>query len=108
MIRRYPSSAFYDNRITDGPGIDERHLSPLLSTMTKVFQRLTFFDLLNSQESIEETSKTNREEAIFTVNLINHIFTRLGKSSSSELSGKIGIITPYKAQVRLLKDLLRS
>jgi hypothetical protein len=70
LIRKYPSQTFYENRITDDLTVMKRELNPLLAKLDLVFQRMTFFDLLNSQESHDETSKTNREEALFTLNLI--------------------------------------
>ena len=106
LIRKYPSNTFYEGKIQDDSSIAQRVLSPLLKTMSDIFQRLVFFDLTNSQESVEETSKTNREEALFTVNLIQHIFHHLAQGDASLIKDRIGVITPYKAQVRLLKDML--
>ena len=74
--------------------------------MSKSLQKMVFFDLLNSLESTDETSKTNRDEALFTLNLIQFISQSFADNDLSQLKGRIGIITPYKAQVMLLKDLL--
>jgi superfamily I DNA and/or RNA helicase len=83
MIRAFPSRTFYENRITDDSSISQRVLDPMLQAMSNVFQPLVFFDLVNSQESQEETSKTNREEASFTLNLIQHLYVNFAKSDQS-------------------------
>ena len=60
-----------------------------------------------SQESCEETSKSNRAEAEFTLSLIQFIQKRIsGEQSLVSLKNKIGIISPYKSQVRTLKDFI--
>jgi len=106
MIREFPSNTFYEGRITDSDSIATRTISTLVQAMGRVFQKLAFFDLLNSCESQDETSKTNREEVCFILNLLSMLFNKLAGGNMSHLKGRIGIITPYKAQVRLLKDLV--
>ncbi len=58
-----------------------------------------FFDLLNSQETLAETSKSNYEEAQFILNLIIQLkkLARDNQNGFAALRGKIGIITPYKS-----------
>ena len=64
-----------------------------------------FFDLLESRESVEEKSKCNRDEVAFTLNLVKMLALMTGSTRGlGKLSGKIAIITPYKAQVNRLKD----
>jgi hypothetical protein len=48
-----------------------------------------------SVESVDETSKTNREEAFFTLNLIKMLASHT--DDVTNLKGRIGVITPYKA-----------
>ena len=78
---------------------------------------MVFFDLVSSQETLAETSKSNYDEALFTLHLIQLLReliyhhsgkraggARSGENGFEELKGKIGIITPYKSQVKVLKD----
>ena len=51
-------------------------------------------------------SKTNREEAVFILNLLQHLYMNFANKNVSQFKDRIGAITPYKAQVRLIKDLV--
>jgi superfamily I DNA and/or RNA helicase len=62
--------------------------------------RVHFIDLPNSKESKEFKSTLNKGEALETKKLV------LSLKSSSTKPLSIGIITPYKAQVNLLKEIL--
>ena len=68
--------------------------------------RSVFYDLANSQETLAETSKSNIDEARFTLSLIQLLrdLTSQGDKGFNSLKTKIGIITPYKSQVKVLKD----
>jgi AAA domain len=81
-----------------------------------------FFDLRYAQEETKETSKSNKDEALFIEALFSDLIKILQDSKelpsnvsrgsytdkmnfiTKELKGKIGIITPYKSQVKTLKD----
>ncbi len=63
-------------------------------------------DLSYSVESKDETSKTNLAEAKCTLVLLQHFYDSLCSGSVGNFKGKIGIISPYKAQVRILKDTI--
>ena len=62
--------------------------------------RVKFLDLQTSTESSEETSKTNDEEAQCTLEIVKLLH------KGSNFKGRVGIITPYKAQVKLLKNFI--
>jgi superfamily I DNA and/or RNA helicase len=51
-------------------------------------------------------SKTNRDEAVFILNLLQHLYTNFASKNFKLFKDRIGVITPYKAQVRLIKDLI--
>jgi superfamily I DNA and/or RNA helicase len=51
-------------------------------------------------------SKTNRDEAGFILNLLQHLYLNFADKIFSLFKDRIGVITPYKAQVRLIKDLI--
>lgn len=63
-------------------------------------RRVKFLDVQKSTESSEETSKSNEDEAQCTLELVKHIHKGIN------FKGRVGIITPYKAQVKLLKNLI--
>jgi regulator of nonsense transcripts 1 len=57
---------------------------------------------------MNNTSKCNETEAKFIISLIALLAKKISSSTSEDknLSEKIGIISPYKSQVRLIKQLL--
>lgn len=80
-------------------------MTPALSTIwEQIGNRVVFFDIVDSRETIEEKSKSNNNEAEFSKALIANLIDSVG--SIKELKGLIGIISPYKSQVRLIKSKL--
>jgi len=105
-IRQWPSGAFYDGRITDGSNITTRQLDSQMQELSNVIQRNVFFDLASSQEASQSVSRYNPDEIKFTLNLVRFIHKTVsqGRPYNKSLSGKIAIITPYKAHVQNLKN----
>ena len=66
VIRKYPSASFYENRIQDDVSISTREIPFPIQKLAQYFQKVVFFDLTHSAESVNETSKHNVEEAYFT------------------------------------------
>jgi superfamily I DNA and/or RNA helicase len=60
---------------------------------------------LNSQESTDDSTKENLREAEFTGILVECLAKILGAESVECFGGELGIITPYRGQVRLLKSM---
>lgn len=87
-------------------------MTPDLANLSKLLRRVAFFDLTNSSETVQDRSKCNPDESLFTVNLIKTLvsLSAHGNSHSQKglgpLSGKIAVITPYKAQVQMLKNAI--
>ena len=67
-------------------------------------QNTVFIDLSSSKETPVHVSKSNISEAQLTLSLVKALLTKTEKTLST-FQGKIGIVTPYKAQVHHLKDL---
>ncbi len=109
-IRQYPSNAFYEGKIKDGDSVLTRELSLTIENLAKNFGRVVFFDLINSREQIQDLSKVNLSESKFTFNLIQSLITLSGnaKQGLSSLKKNIGVVTPYKGQVRLLRTELEE
>jgi senataxin len=95
-IRVFPSTNFYENRLTDGQSILTRKTRTWLPKNSEFL----FFDLEDSEESREadETSYINMPEAEFIVSIYEAL------EGSHGCGMDIGVITPYKRQVRHLRN----
>lgn len=67
--------------------------------------RTVFIDLKCSKETEKECSKLNKDEALITIALLKSL-TWIMQRNISSIAARIGVVTPYKAQVRYLKDQL--
>lgn len=102
-IRKFPSDAFYEGQITDGDIVLTRELDSTILNLTKLFSRVVFFDMTGSCEKEIDLSRVNVAESNFTFQLIRLLIRQGGIKSLSTLKKRIGIVTPYKGQVRHLR-----
>ena len=88
----------------DREKIEEFPEFEVFNILQQHFSRLVFYDLSYSEESKEEESKSNIHEAKFTFHLIRSFIYLCGNEAIGldNLKGKIGLITPYRSQVRKL------
>lgn len=99
-ISEFPSKAFYDSRLLDGPdmaALRKRpwHANPQLSPYR-------FFDVQGQHQAAPKGhSLINLAEIEFATQLYDRL---MADYSAYDFNGKIGIITPYKSQLRELKD----
>jgi superfamily I DNA and/or RNA helicase len=64
---------------------------------------MIFFDIVESEEAHDNKSKCNYEEADFTKILIDFIARKMSLQGTLKyVQGQIGVISPYKAQVKQL------
>lgn len=98
-ISLFPSTQFYDSRLVNGEGMEkirhkEWHASELLGPYR-------FFDVKGTQTSgARGHSFINIEELNVALQLYHRLKTDY---KSYDFRGKVGIITPYKAQLRELR-----
>ena len=103
-ISAFPSRAFYDGRLLDGPGMaglrqKPWHVDPLLSSYR-------FFDVQGmSQSAPKGHSLVNLAEIDIALKLFQRL-TSCAKGYSFQR--KIGIITPYKSQLGMLRDRFKA
>ncbi|AAG09081.1 Similar to tRNA-splicing endonuclease positive effector SEN1 [Arabidopsis thaliana] len=99
-ICRFPSMHFYDNKLLNGvdmssksaPFHENHHLGPYV-----------FYDIVDGQEhrSGDSSSVCNEQEAEAAVQLLRFFKKRY---PSEFVAGRIGIITPYKRQLAVLRS----
>ncbi len=107
IIRKFPSDNFYEGRLQDAPAVTQREQLPDFKDfelLSRHFSRIVFYDLEYTKESTDDKSKSNIEEAKFTFCLIQSFIELCGYSDDglSQFKEKIGLITPYKGQLRKL------
>ncbi|XP_033126203.1 uncharacterized protein LOC117124164 [Anneissia japonica] len=102
-LAAFPSLKFYENQLLNGVDAKDRPL-PCGFPHNKG-KPLLFLDtsMIKSREKSAGESKLNREEA----NEIKILVEQLLKAKDVNET-EIGIISPYTAQVRLLKELLKK
>ncbi|XP_057502593.1 helicase sen1-like isoform X2 [Actinidia eriantha] len=110
QIRDFPSRYFYQGRLTDSESV--ANLPDEIYYKDPLLQPYVFYDITHGRESQRggSVSYQNIYEAQFCLRLYEH----LQKTFKSLGAGKIsvGIITPYKLQLKCLKrefeDILKS
>ena len=66
-IRKFPSKQFYEGKISDHDSVVRRKLSKSLQQIEDIFgSRMLFFDISDSQETVDDKSKCNHDEAELT------------------------------------------
>ena len=98
VIRQFPSDTFYGGLITDGNSIKTRQLDPVMTELSKHFRQVVFIDLADSNEKVQDLSKINITEAIFTFYLLKTLLDLSGLRNQGlkAFKNRIAIITPYK------------
>lgn len=104
-ISTFPSQEFYQGRLKDGEGVAEQTSRPWHSN--KCFGPFALFDL-HGKEDVPEGSASivNRAEAEFVLCLYKHMLGQVTELQDGTAS--VAVISPYKAQVKLLKDLFKQ
>jgi len=103
-ISIFPSSAFYDGRLLDGPNMGPLRTRPWHAT--ELLGPFRFFDVQGQHQAAPKGhSLVNYAEVRIAMQLFNRLTIDFGKSY--DFAGKIGIITPYKSQLRELKEQFR-
>ena len=102
-ISSFPSHTFYSGLLRDGPDMAKQRTRPWhAADLTGPFQ---FFDV-QGEHSVGRGghSLVNQAEVRVAIKL----YRRLTKDFKIDFTRKIGIITPYKSQVRELKSQFRA
>ena len=99
-ISVFPSNAFYDGRLLDGPNMARQRTRPW--HQSKVLGPYRFFDVQGfHQTATQGHSLINLAEIDVALMLYHRLIT---DCKDYKFRGKIGIITPYKSQLRELRS----
>ncbi|GAA6004582.1 DNA/RNA helicase SEN1 [Rhodotorula paludigena] len=102
-ISAFPSAAFYQSRLSDGPEMDKKTLQPWHANA--LFPPYTFYHVEGQEMAGRYHSYTNPVEAAMAL----AIYDRLRRDYASiDFDYRIGIVTPYKGQVGELKRTFRQ
>lgn len=102
-ISAFPSEAFYESRLLDGPDMASKRARPWHGT--ELLSPYRFFDVQGQHQSAPKGhSLVNLAEIRIAVQLYRRLTSDF---RGYDFKGKIGIITPYKSQLRQLKDDFR-
>ncbi len=103
IISEFPSARFYDHRLVDGITAADRPAPA--GVLWPDWDRPVAFIPVHGRESVDgdSGSRSNMDEAALLVRLLQDII------ETGELRPEdVGVITPYIAQVRLLRDLAKE
>ncbi|GBG26048.1 Regulator of nonsense transcripts 1-like [Hondaea fermentalgiana] len=106
-ISAFPSREFYAGRLKDGPNVLEPDYETPGIARFSVFNPLTFLNVSRARQSSSGDSFRNEDEAVLALNLYETLRFVLKKD---ELTGDvgIGIITPYREQLELLRSKFKD
>ncbi|KAL6928713.1 hypothetical protein ACO0SA_002042 [Hanseniaspora valbyensis] len=100
-ISSFPSKQFYNSKLKDGP--DMARLNEKQWHKDSLFKPYKFFSVVDGKEEKSASlSLSNTKEAEFTLELVDTLLKRFPKVS---FKNQIGIVSPYKEQVRLIRRL---
>lgn len=102
-IMEFPSRWFYHGRLTAAPEVADRLVSPIDSP-------ITWFDTSQCHFGERESrtlSRSNSEEARLLVHTLRDYVEMIGIRRLQDERIDFGIISPYRAQVRLIRRLLK-
>ncbi|CAL9129769.1 unnamed protein product [Musa acuminata var. zebrina] len=101
QIRDFPSRYFYQGRLTDSESI--ANLADEVYYKDSLLRPYVFYDIMHGRESHRggSVSYQNVHEAQFSLRLYEHLQKFVKASSGKKVS--VGIITPYKLQLKCLQ-----
>ena len=106
-IMRFSSDWFYNGQVESAPEVKYRSILDLDTPITWV--DTAQLDIEAHEELVGETyGRINRAEAQLTITTLQQYFERLGRQRVIDDRLDVGIISPYRAQVQLLRRMLRK
>jgi senataxin len=104
-ISLFPRVVFYDSKSLED-SVSSTNIRPSFFSKPEYgIEPFTFFDLPSTENNSFTLSRSNPIEAQFCVNLFLSLW-HIAILEGVDLTGKVGIITPYQDQLKLIKQAL--
>ena len=114
-IMQFPNQQFYEGKLTSDPSVKYRSILDWDTPIewidacdelqeTDVLQDETFAE----EVSLDGVSRVNPAEAQLTLDTLHRYFEKIGKERILYERIDVGLISPYKGQVRLLRRLIKK
>ena len=107
-IMQFPNREFYGGQLTSAPEVKYRGILDWDTAIEWVDSPVLDAVGVEYRESASGLSRVNVSEAQLTIDTLQRYFERIGKERLLEEHVDVGIISPYKGQVRLLRRMLRQ
>ena len=102
-IMGFSSHWFYHDRLTAAPEVADRLVSPIDTPLMWIDTSQCHF----GEKESRTLSRTNAEEARLLIHTLRDYIEMIGIGKVQDERVDFGIISPYRAQVRLIRKLLR-
>ncbi len=102
-IMGFSSQWFYHGRLTAAPEVAERLVSPIDTPLMWIDTSQCHF----GEKESRTLSRSNAEEARLLIHTLRDYVEMVGMKKVQDERVDFGIISPYRAQVRLIRKLLR-
>lgn len=104
-IMRFSSEWFYHGQVQSAPEVKYRSILDFDTPMVW----LDTSDMDFKEQFVGENfGRINKDEAILTLQTLQQYFTKIGREHVLDERIDVGIISPYRAQVQLLRRMLRA
>lgn len=100
-ISLFPSKSFYEGKLVDGAGLTKLRSKPWHSAA--LLGPYRFFDVRGNSKQGASHSLSNQAE----IDVALQLYERL-KREFGDMRNKVGIITPYKGQLKRLREALKA
>ena len=102
-IMRFSSDYFYEGKVQTAPEIRFRGILDLDTPITWVDTA----EVEGHEEFVGESfGRINRAEAALTLDVLQRYYEKIGRSRAIDEHIDVGVISPYRAQVQLLRSLV--
>lgn len=111
-IMRFSSDYFYGGRVETAPEVHHRSIldfdDPFTFVDTAPLEALDAEGLFKEQFVGETYGRVNRGEAHLTLSVLQDYLDKIGKQRILDERIDVGLISPYRAQVQYLRQLIRK